>query len=235
MHFEVSPRQIFIKLSVIILILLSANVTGIVFRFYLGHNTVTQWFYPLFDFNTEKNIPTLYSSLTLICSCILLLCIASIHKRLGSPYFYWLGLTIVFLFLSIDEIASIHEMLIAPVTKLLHVSGFFFYAWVIPYGSALILFVIFYLKFLLSLPRKIMYLFLVSGTTFITGAIGFELLGGRQHNLYGDNNIRYSLFYTCEESFEMLGIAIFIYTLLLYISSQFKPFTLSINESIKTN
>ncbi len=235
MHFEISPRQIFIKLSVIILILLSANISGILFRLYLGHNNITQWLYPLFDFNTEKNIPTLYSSFTLLCSCILLVCIASIHKRLGHPYFYWSGLAIIFLFLSIDEIASIHEMLIAPVTKLLHVSGFLYYAWVIPYGSALILFVLFYLKFLLNLPRKIMYLFLVSGTTFITGSMGFELLGGRQHYLYGDNNIKYSFLYTYEESFEMLGIAIFIYTLLLYISSQFKPLTISINESIKKN
>jgi hypothetical protein len=229
LHLDVYPKQVFLHLALVILILLSANIIGIIFRFYFDNNAV-QWFIPLFDFNTENNVPTLYSAFTLICSCILLSCIASVRKNQGNPCLYWLGLAIIFLFLSIDEIASIHERLTAPVKELLHVSGLLFYSWVIPYGLLLILFVISYSKFLMSLPRKIMNLFLVSGATFVTGAIGFELLGGRQHDFYGDNNIKYSLLYTCEEFFEMLGIAIFIYTLLLYLSSQFKPFTLSIKK-----
>ncbi len=80
----------------------------------------------------------------------------------------------------------------------------------------------------MSLPKKIMILFIVSGTTFVAGAIGFEMLCGRHHALYGKNDLVYSIFYTCEEFLEMLGIVIFIYTLLLYIASQFKLLTISI-------
>lgn len=75
-----------------------------------------------------------------------------------------------------------------------------------------------------------MILFLVSGTTFISGAIGFEMLGGRQADLYGTNNVLYSFYYTCEESLEMIGIAIFIYTLLSYMVNQFGDIKITISK-----
>jgi len=60
--------------------------------------------------------------------------------------------------------------------------------------------------------------------------MGFEMLGGWYHGLYGRENLAYSFIYTCEEFFEMLGVAMFIYTLLLYITSQFKFLTISAYE-----
>lgn len=63
-----------------------------------------------------------------------------------------------------------------------------------------------------------MNLFVLSGITFVAGAIGFELIGGREAELFGSNNLTYSLYYTCEE---MLGVVIFIYTLLTYIVDHF--------------
>jgi len=149
---------------------------------------------------------------------------------MDSSYLPWLGLAIIFLFLSIDETASFHERLITPVRESLNTSGLLYYAWVIPYGIALTVFVIAYLKFLMSLPKNIMILFVVSGATFVSGALGFELVGGRYVEIHGSSNLLYSFFYTCEEFLEMLGIVIFIYTLLTYIVSQFKFFELSVNE-----
>ncbi len=237
MNIEIYPRKLFTKFLYLILILLFANVIGIVSKFYFDHDNIYELI-PWFDFDTELNIPTIYSSFALIFVSILFSIIASTHKRLGSSYFPWLVLAIIFLFLSIDEIASIHERIGVPVRKSLSTSGLLFYAWVIPYGNAwvipygiaLVVFVITYFRFLMSLPNKIMIFFVVSGATFVAGAIGFELLGGRHHDLYGTNNLIYSLLYTCEEFLEMLGIVIFIYTLLLYIASQFKYFTITINE-----
>lgn len=226
---EIHAKNIFINLLYIIFILLFANVVGIVTKLYFGHGRIYGLF-QLFDFNSEKNIPTLYSSFILITASILLSFIASTLKRLGSPYFSWLGLAIVFLFLSIDETVMIHEHLTVPVRQLLNTSGLFRYAWVIPYGIGLVMFVIIYLKFLISLPKTIMILFVVSGTTFVLGAMGFEMLGGWYHGLYGRENLAYSFIYTCEEFFEMLGVAMFIYTLLLYITSQFKFLTISAYE-----
>lgn len=229
MNIEIQPKRICKSFIYIILILLAANVLGIVSKFYFGHDYVFR-LVPLFDFNLEINIPTLYSSFALIFCSILLAIIASIHKKQNSSYYSWIGLSIIFLFLSVDEIVSIHERLVEPVRESLNTSGFLYNAWVIPYGIFVAVFVIAYFRFFMNLAKRIRKLFAISGTTFVTGALGFELLGGRQNFLYGRENLTFAFLYTCEELLEMLGIVIFIYALLIYLAEQFKPLTVSLTE-----
>lgn len=203
---------------------------GIVSEFYFDHDYI-HGLIPLFRFSNEANVPTLYSSFALLFSSILLTIIAIAHRKNGSAYLWWLGLAMIFLFLSIDEIASIHELLGKPVRESLGTSGLLFYAWLIPYGIALIVFVVTYSKFLIRLPTNIAALFVVSGAIFVSGAIGLEMLGGRWFEMYGKHNITYSILYTCEETLEMLGIALFIYALLTYIVGQFESLSITVNES----
>ena len=190
--------------------MLAANILGLISKFYFDHD----YFFgliPLFDFNIEKNIPTLYSSLILIFCSILLAFIASAHKKQKTSYIPWVGLSLIFLFLSIDETASIHEQLSKPFRFGLNTSGLLYHAWVIPYGFILAVLIIIYFRFLMRQTKNIRNLFVLSGTTYVIGALGFELLGGWQNDFFGTNNITYSILYTCEEFLEMLGIVIFIY------------------------
>jgi len=229
-NIEIYPKRVFTYFLFVILLLLSINILGIISKYYFGHDNV-YGLVKLFDFDTEKNIPTFYSTIALFFVSVLLLFITLAHKKLKSSYFPWLGLAIIFLFLSVDEFVSIHERFTTPVSKLLirscqvHPA-----AWTIPYGIALIVLIIVYFKFLMGLPRRIRNLFLLSGAIFVTGAVGFEFFGGHHVKLYGEENFVFSLFYTCEEFLEMLGIALFIYTLLLYISTQFRSLTMSFRE-----
>ena len=89
-------------------------------------------------------------------------------------------------------------------------------------------FVAAYAKFLLDLPSRTRVLFISSGILFVTGAIGFELIGGWYADKHGTGNITYALITTCEELLEMLGIALFIYTLLKYIVDTFGSLSLSV-------
>lgn len=177
MNIKLCPQQILKINLLLIFFLLSANILGIVSTYFFDHGRL-YGLIPLFDFDREKNIPTLYSSIGLIVVSILLYSISITHKNLKSSYKMWLGLSLIFLFLAIDEIAAIHEGLGTPTRDALNISGFLYYAWFIPYGIALIVFIISYSKFLFNLPKSTMILFLVSGTTFISGAIGFEMPGG---------------------------------------------------------
>lgn len=229
MNIEINPKIIFIRFLYIIFFLLFANLIGIISKFYFDHDHI-YGLIPLFNFNLERNIPTLYSSFAIISCSILLGIIAYLHKRKKSSYAQWTGLSLIFLFLSIDEMASIHELLTAPVSNSLNTSGFLLYAWVIPYGIALVVFLITYFSFLMGLPKRTRNLFIVSGTIFVTGAIGFELLGGWQADSYGIENLTYAFTATCEEFLEMLGIIIFIYALLHYLATQFEPLTISLNK-----
>jgi hypothetical protein len=231
MSLNLFPQQI-LKINLyLIFFLIFVNALGIISKYYFDHDSV-YGFVPLFDFNTEKNIPTLFSSITLIIASILLLSISLTHKKLKSSYIMWFGLSVIFLFLSIDEIHSIHERFGKPTREAFNTSGLLFYAWIIPYGVALVIFIITYSNFLIKLPKNTMILFFVSGVIFILGAIGFEMLGGRQHELYGSSSILYAFYYTCEESLEMIGIAIFIYTLLSYIIEQFESVKIIISKKI---
>ena len=56
------------------------------------------------------------------------------------------------------------------------------------------------------------------------------MVSGRHSELHGSVNYLYSLYYTFEELLEMLGIAIFIYTLLVYMVSEFKPLTITLDD-----
>lgn len=227
MYNELYPYKVFKILISIISILLVANIAGLVSKFYFGHGRL-HGLIPLFDFNRESNIPTMYSSIALIIAGVLLMVIAMAHRKKNDAHIHWAVLSLIFFFLSVDEFASIHEMLIDPVRGALGTSGVLYFSWVVPYAIILLLLAGSYINFLIRLPRKIMYLFLVSGTLYVGGAMGVELFEGAYAELHGFETLTFALFYTVEELLEMVGIAVFIYSLLLYITSQFQFLTISI-------
>ena len=219
MNINLSPKGVLITNLYLILILFCTNVLGMVSTYYFGYPSV-YGLVRLFYFDAESNVPSLYSSLALFFSSVFLLFIALKRKELKAPSTSWFGLSLIFLFLTFDEAASIHELLVDPIRGTFELSGLLYYAWVVPYGVALVVFVMAYSRFLLELPKNIAILFVLSGAIYVSGALGVELLGGKHAYLYGTNNILYSVLATIEETLEMLGIAIFIYTLLTYIASE---------------
>lgn len=230
------PKHVLTALFWIIAFLLTANLTGIILRFYFNHKYCCG-LVPYFDFDTEGNIPTFYSSTALFCASMLTAFIAAAHKKAGGRYRLWAGLAIIFLFLAVDEFTEIHERFEKPTQKLLLSTGMasspeiLFYTWVLPYIVLLICLGVVYFRFLLKLPRQIMVLFIAAGVIFVAGAIGFESLGGLEHKLYGDDNIVYALLYTCKELLEMIGVAIFIYALLSYIGENLTDFSISVKKT----
>ena len=234
MNLEICPKVVFKKLVCLIVILLFLNILGLISKFYFGHDHV-YGLVSLFDFDTEQNIPTFYSATAILCSSLLLFFITFTHKSNGCRYLGWMGLAVIFLFLSIDEISSIHERLTKLVRPLLDTSGLLFSAWVIPYGLAVIVFVAAYLRFLIRLPKNIMFLFILSGMIFVLGAVGLELLEGNHYELHGSADVTFAVFYTIEEFMEMFGIVLFIYTLLSYIEGEFGSLSMRVNKSSVEN
>ncbi len=221
MDIEMSPRKILVMLLSMIGFLLFANIMGLVSTYGFDHDTV-YGLIELMDFNSEENLPTLFSSLQLIVVSSLLSIIGSKHKSNGEIYFPWFVLSVIFLYLAVDETAQIHERLYGPVQSAFELTGLLYFAWVVPYGVGVLVFVIAFSRFLFRLPKETARRFIASGAIYITGAIGFEMLGGRHFETYGAENVVFSMLYTCEELLEMLGIALFIYTLLTYVSNEFQ-------------
>lgn len=170
----------------------------------------------------EANIPAWYSaSLLLLCSLLLAAIAVAQKSRRGGHVVHWLVLSLIFVFLSLDETAQLHELAIAPLRDMFGAKGVLYYGWIIPAGLCVVLFVVAYLGFLAKLPARTRRLLLVAGATFVGGAIGVEAVSGMHASLYGEQDLTYHLIVTLEELLEMAGIVVFIYALLDYMSRQF--------------
>ncbi|TDQ33277.1 hypothetical protein [Zeaxanthinibacter enoshimensis] len=216
MSVNLSPYHILKYLLGFTLILSVGNLFSILSKLN-SENRVLLSLGELFDFNTEANIPTLFSTiLILLCSAALYYIYNGMEKDSRNRR-CWLILSGVFLFLAIDETASIHERLIPLMRENFELSGYLYYAWIIPYSVLLFILGIIMIPFMYRLPRKIQFLILLSGILFLSGSLGMEMLGGKQSELMGDKNYTYALYYTIEEFLEMTGMTTFLYALLTYI------------------
>lgn len=222
-------KNITFVLSLIVIILTLAHFAGQLSIHTLGPQRLLG-LGELFDLNGEGNVPTLFSTFALLCSSILFVAIAVAKKGVGSSYrLHWAGMAIAFLYLAVDESVALHERLIYPVRSTLQTSGVLYYAWLVPYGVLLILVCLAYVKFLLHLPEKTRRSLIAAAIVYLSGAVGFELLGGRHDELYGHENLTFVFLSTCEEFLEMSGVVMLIHTLLSYISTEVGEIRLKIS------
>jgi hypothetical protein len=226
---SLSPRQTIRFLLLVVLGLILASMAIQFSVYYLPDFPGREFLSGLFYLDVEQSIPTIYSwSALLVCSMLLAI-IAYAKKLAGEQYFnHWRTLAIIFLYLSLDEAISIHEQIVEPLRSAFNTSGFLYYAWVIPGAIFAVITLLAFLPFIAAFPAKIRRLFLTAGTVYVAGAIGMELVGGYWVELYSLQNVRYTLIATMEEFLEMLGIVIFIYTLLSYISCYMKGVSLRV-------
>jgi hypothetical protein len=172
----------------------------------------------LFDVDIENNIPTLYSALLLFLCAVLIALIALVKQRNKNRFtIHWWSLSTIFLYLSLDESLSLHESLNRKLGEKLQLwaNG----PWDILNSVILIVFILAYTKFFLCLPLKIQRLFFLAGVLFVVGGIGIELVG--EHffsSIYHQQTYVAEVITTIEEFLEMIGITIFLYALVSYIS-----------------
>jgi len=204
-------------LFLIAVILFLAHILGRIF-FNVGYDT------GMFNLDVEKNIPSVYSALLLASSGFLLVLIAIKTKKLKGKFApRWFFLGIVFMFLAADEFFVIHENWMDPIRESFNTSGLLYFAWIIPYAIFIVILFLAYLRFLKNLPRDIYLKFIASGSLFIFGGIVIESFGGRyieSHSWQKDDV--YFMMITFEEMFEIIGISLFLYTLLIYIQKYLK-------------
>ena len=228
---SISPKKIAKFLTLIVVGFTLVNLAGFFIQYVLGFRRLDR-FIGLLNVGDDSSIPTWYSSFALLICAILLMVIAIVKGRRKEPYFrHWAILSIIFTVMSIDEVAMIHENMGDILGDLFKFkAGFFYYSWVILAMPLIFIFLLAYLKFIIHLPTKIRYLFLIAGATFVMGGLGIEMLSAHHDSLYGTSNLIYNCIMTAEEFLEMLGIIIFIYALLSYLKSYLIEIKIVIKE-----
>jgi hypothetical protein len=224
-----SGKYVLNALLIIACLLVLASVAGQVMKYVFGHPKV----YGLVDLvnvSKEQNIPTLFSViLMLICSSLLFIIFIFNKKLSGKPNIYWATLSLGFLYMSIDEFTELHENLGITFKPLIgdYSHGLLYYSWVIPAFVLLIFLGIFFLKFLINLPKTARVGFIIAGIVYLTGLLGIEMIGGYYAELHTGASLTYSLIATLEESLEMLGLILFIRALLDYLSTHFSEISIN--------
>ena len=215
----INPKKVFIVLILVMVLLILVSI--FINLFILLDIQVFRVARRIFDLNTERNIPTLFSSVTLLGASMLLGYIAYLTRLTGGRYsLLWAILAFGFLFLSIDETAYIHENLSEDVA-----------GWIFVVAPFVILFLLGYIRFFLHLPRKTKLLFLLAGILYIGGAFFLEFIGSWRISIAGEDRIATTLLFTSiEESFEMFGINLLIYALLLYLQDIFPNYYLGFQK-----
>jgi hypothetical protein len=227
MSFSISPLQLLKLLSAAIVFFVLMHALMLMADYGLGRDNLFM-IRALFDLNREQNLPTLFSTLQLLLAAGLLLVLfadARLSKRTDSAY--WLGLAVVFTFLAADEFCEWHEKLIGPLRRILHPTGAFSFAWVIPYAGFIALVGVMCFRFWWRLPSPSRRLFAIAAAVYIGGGIGMEMVGSMIFTVYGWHSLPFDAETMLEEFMEMLGVALFVYALAGLVQSRMGSLRLS--------
>jgi ABC-type multidrug transport system fused ATPase/permease subunit len=238
-HLELSPAKVTLFLMKIICCLLAINLLCIHLKYNLGYTRVINLI-PLFDFDLEFNVPALYSATAIFFCAALLWFIASDEQKKQSStrqVIFWKILSLVFIFLGIDELIAVHEYFSLISTAL--IGGLSQKTsnklWVIPYCLAFLPLVLFLARSFMNLPVPTRRSFIVAGIVFVVGAVGMEVISGVYASLGSGRNFIYGLLYTAEELLEMVGIVLFIRALISHISAYSLQKTIDIHTRMPSN
>jgi len=228
---KINPLKVLIFLFTCIILLVSFSIWGQHIRYFPEsidmHGAWSEFWVNMleqaFNMDAEANVPTYFNTIILFIPALLFAAIA-VTKFMDKDKFriHWAGLSLLFLYLSIDEASVLHEKLIKPMRSMMDLGGIFYFAWVVPGIAFVVVVGLMYLRFFLNLETKFKILFFTSIFLYFGGVLGGEMVSGYFAESIGQKNFTYSVASSLEESIELIGASMLIYTLLAYIK-QYLP------------
>jgi hypothetical protein len=182
-----------------------------VFRYlhvdFRGLHSLERFFY----YDLEGNIPTWFSSILLFLCAERAWWVASAARASGDRWHrHWRGLSVIFAYLSLDELVQLHEQVVVPLRTALSLGGALRFAWVVVAVPLVVAFAIVYLRFLMAQPLWTRVAFIVSGLVYVGAAVGMEMIGALVVTAFGFRSLLYSAASGIEEGAEMLGAVLFL-------------------------
>jgi hypothetical protein len=201
--------------------LLCGGVATQYLRHVHGHDT--QWgFVRLLDLDGENNLPSWYSSILLFFSSSALAIIGLHHRWAKKSYgWHWLALAAIFICLSVDEAASVHEMMGVLIDRWLVSMGYRSVEtpWLLAGVPLVVIAFLALWPFAQHLPIRTKRLFFIAGGLYVGGAIGIEAMEGIAF-AYHRSMLIDSLTVAVEEGLEMVGVIVFLHALMMYMGTQ---------------
>ena len=197
------------RLGGVVAVLLLAHLAMHLYRI-AGHELL----WTGIDLRQKLTIPNWYSSFALLVAAVLLLAVAGERRRARDrDAGCWYGLSAGFAAMSLDRIACIHQLLNASSSI----------AWEIPGAVIVAVIGIFYLGFLKRLPARTRRWFLASGAVYVFGVIVLEALENPYLLNIPVGTPADGFMALPDEGTQMVGVVMFIYALLAYMSAPHSP------------
>ena len=173
------------------------------------------------DLDGEANLPAWFSSSLLLFCAVVMAVIAQAKSRAGDPFRrHWWFLTVVCVYMSMDEAALVHDELLRDVLAGLGLlTTPYFMIWSSLGLILVVLLVLAYRDFMRELPRDTRTRFYLAACFYIGGALGMEMVSAGLGSIYGMHTLRYQMAVAAEEGLEMTGIALFLRALMIYAES----------------
>lgn len=218
MNVEVRPELIVkvMALSIVVLVLLSA--AGQVAKHYFGYPTLFG-LVDYFDLNMESNPATWYQTIALLLAGVLSGSVAVKEKAHAGGYWrHWAGIAFIFVLLSADEGAAIHEATIHPLQRFISIeAGMWSPTWVIAALVVVAVVTVIYVPFFFAaLTTREKILVLVAAILFVGGAAGMEMLSAsivfsEGYDPDHRDRIVHVVMAHIEEIMEMLAVVVFVH------------------------
>jgi hypothetical protein len=107
-----------------------------------------------------------------------------------------------------DEVVGLHETLNTATD----------FPWTIPGASLVLVVAPLYLRFVIGLPPRTRWLFVLAGVSFLGGSVVVEHLADYYIEAFEMDNLGYQFLTAVEEALEMIGVVVFVHALLGYLT-----------------
>jgi hypothetical protein len=161
--------------------------------------------------SSESGIGTWASALLLAAVAGVCFCCGAVAEGSQRRGFRILGAAV--LMLSIDEVAAQHEHVGRALRESLDLSGFFYYAWMVPALVIVVVFLVWQWRFFRSLEPALQQRLLLAAALYVGGAVGLEFIESKLMSDAGEASLVYDLLVLVEETLELVAAAVVLVTL----------------------
>ena len=184
--------------------------------------------YRVIHLDSEVSVGTWFAQVLWLAAAVLLGTIAGAGRRAGDRWWrHWVGLSVVAVYLSVDEGAAVHEQATPVVRRLTGLSGGIFGpTWIVAAAVVGLVLLLVYARFIVALPPRTRNLLALGAAVVVAGSAGAEIVNVLYAGGRGTHSVGYQVLAGLEESLETLGVGIVVAALLDHMRRHVAPVAL---------
>ena len=216
-----SARRVVRLLAVTMIVLVLCSALATWMERTLGDFPGRDLFGDLFQVSAEANMPALFSGIILAVAAALMGVIGLARRAAGEPLARtWLTFAGVLAYLSVDEVAQIHDRTTMGMRQLVGDVGILHYSWIALYAVVVVVVGVLSIAFLRHLPAGTRNRLILAGFLYVLGAMGLEAVEGLLEFSGQYRSLAMPILVHIEETLEMGSVILVIATLLSYMKAQ---------------